>query len=329
MKRTMKKLENLSTSEIKVLFKRTHELYDLCMLAREDNEESVNRLRQWLLCNIENKKRFHAAASYKGYDNMTPLHLMLGRRLPLDLIEILIKHAPEALRIENCNGKLPLHLACRFGASLQILDLLISAYPESIQKLDTNNKKPYQLLEMSTTSGEYSDKETKFLLHTAVSSTTKFSVHLILLLLQAFPESCKIQDNNGRIPLHYACENVSQNSTIDTLMALSDAYPQSFTTVQDNQGKTPSQLLSPFASFKDPSNSYRLPLHRQAASSTFSAHLLCLLFSAYPESIASPDTRGMLPFHYACLNEASTIEILMIFLKLYPESILFNNNIPN
>jgi len=322
----MKKLSGIHLTTSEVFFKRIHELYDLCMHAREDSEESVNKLRQWLLCNIENKKRFHAAATYRGYDNMTPLHLMLGRRLPLDVIEILIKHAPEALGMKNCNGKLPLHLACRFGASLQVLDLLISAYPESIHVLDTNDKKPSQLLEMSTTSGEYCDKDTRFLLHNAVSST-KLSVHLVLLLLQAFPKSCKIQDKNGRIPLHYACENASQNSAMGTLMALSDAYPQSFTTVQDNQGKTPSQLLTQFASYKDPSNSYMLPLHRQASSSRLSAHLLCLLFSAYPESIASPDKRGMLPFHYACLNEASTIEILMIFLKLYPESILFNNDI--
>jgi ankyrin repeat protein len=85
-------------------------------------------------------------------------------------------------------------------------------------------------------------------------------------------------------------------------------------TIQDNQGRTPYQLLTCRAPTED--ENQRLPLHCLAASSdNLCPKSLQLLADAYPASIKSVDKYGMLPFHHACKNPASSVEVLMLLLN--------------
>ncbi len=328
--------------------KNINELYHLCLHvkdAKEDAGESLKNLRNWLALkqstssSESSTKLIRAAATYRGYDNMTPLHLVLGRAVPIDVVEMLIQLAPETLRMKNSNGKLPLHLACLFGTSLEILDLLITNYPQGLEARDNNDRKPSCFLSMndyysSTDSTSKNQQKMKqFLLHKATSGG--FSVYLVKLLLQAFPESCIKQDKYGMIPLHYACSFVKTNSTkdsMDTISLLLEANPDSYS-VKDCMGRNASAVLlesavnhhtgAKITISSATSNIYLL--HRCAGkthhTTTGSIHLLRFLLHTYPDSAQTPDHYGMLPFHHACLNPNASLDVLMLFLSSYPNCV--------
>lgn len=243
-----------------------------------------------------------------------PIHCACYRGSSLDVLALLIHAFPHSITVKDNFGWLPLHWACYRGASLDVLNVLIDAYPDSLD-IEVNNKRPSVYLKDSAK--HHDDSEGKFLLHNAIASA--FSVHLVKLLLESFPESSMIKDEDGKTPLHHACASENVNS-MDVVMVLANANTEEIYKATDNHGRTPSNLLQPVASLRDPTG--RVPLHRQAAfSKFFTVRSLILLFSAYPESIAEPDNLKMLPFHHACLNSALPLDVLMHFLKLYPESI--------
>lgn len=376
--------------------KKDHELYDLCFNEDLDHsEESWNNIRRWVHDNKNNKDYVKNAATFRGMYNRTPLHMILRENPPLDIVEILLKTAPETLRMKDEHGWLPIHLACFKGASLEVVNLLIEAYPdsakvrddagwlpihdaccyasslevvnlliqafpeslniqddygwlpihracwgklslealnlliqsnqESLEVSDIWHRTPSDILKLNIFSlydNNYSGEDSSSydetsLLHNVVAAG--FSVHLVNLLAQTFPESCTIQDRYGMTPLHYACELDTTPEFVETVLALVNANPASCT-VRDNLGRTPWQIFHKAASMKDMNG--MLLLHHQAAySTTLSRNSLDFFFSAYPESISVPDNHGLLPFHYACLNFSLSMDVLMLFVQLYPECI--------
>lgn len=332
--------------------KNIHELYNLCLYvkdAEEDAGESLRKLRNWLALkqfttsSESAAKLIRAAATYRGYDNMTPLHLVLGRAVPIDVVEMLIQHAPETLRMTNSNGKLPLHLACRFGVSLEILDLLITSYPQGIEARDNNGRKPSCFLSMndyysSTDSTSKKKRElNQYLLHKATAGG--FSVYLIKLLLQAFPESCTMQDEYGMIPLHYACSCAKMNSgkeSMDIISVLLEEYPDTYK-VKDSMGRNASVLLQE-RTIHPPTGSklsissvtYNIYLVHSCAGKTphttiCSFPLMRFLLHTYPDSAQTLDHYGMLPFHHACLNPNVSLDVLMLFLTYYPDCVAMSS----
>jgi len=246
------------------------------------------------------------------------------------LISLLLDAFPRSVQVRDNFGWLPLHWACYRGAPLDVLNLLVEKYPESLH-IKVSDKKPSQFLRQCVNHDDADDnmsfatkgKQYMFLLHRAAAG--RYSVHLVKLLLEAFPNSCMIQDSNGMVPLHHACVNALPES-MDVVMVLLHAAnnnnSDTILTWKDNQGRTPSQLLQSIASQRDKNG--KLILHHQASKGFFTAKSLILLFRAHPASIVSPDNLDMLPFHHACLNTTSSLELLMLFLKLNPETIAFH-----
>lgn len=265
----------------------------------------------------------------KNKSGSLPLHCACNSGVSLDIIRTMVKVYPEGIKIEDNYGWLPIHFACWSTAGLDVLNFLLEVHPRSINKKDRFNRRPSDIFkrwiciksddsEDDETSTNYSRHRTKLLLHDAI--ITGFSIHLVKFLIEAFPESCTVQDDNGMIPLHYACSNVALRS-MDVVAALLNVYTEG-STVRDNQGRTPLQLMKPFASVIDKNG--MLPIHHQAAtgsSDSFTVDSLQFLVHAYPASIMIADGHGMLPWHHACLNRNSSIDLLLLFLKLYPESI--------
>ena len=337
----------------------TRELFDLCYNADyRDNEKAWSQLREWLSFYKNDKKRFKEAAAYPNTFNWIPIHVLVSRSPPLDVVETLVKHAPETLRMKTSEGDLPLHIACGQRASPEIIKILVAAYPESVRITNNAGGLPLHFacynrnsldvlnlllqvypesirVECITRTGEHlqpseilknknqldseDENERIFLLHKAVAEG--LSVHLMRLLIEAFPESCTIQDSDGMVPLHHACKKQMADWVNIATLILTES-PKS-ATIKDNNGVTPSQLLKLAASRKDDAG--KLLLHHQATRPEgFTEDSLMMLFRANPEAVALPDNKGMLPFFHACLNNASSHETLMLFLKLYPESIVFN-----
>lgn len=346
----MKRTTNRNTLFTSKFLKNIHELYHLCLFVKdtaEDDGESLGNLRNWLATKSSssssssssnssrgksstNANFIRAAATYQGYDNMTPLHLVLGRGVPIDVVQMLVQQAPETLRMKNSNGKIPLHLACRFGASLEILDLLLTNYPQGLEVRDNNDKRPSCFLSINDyhSNSITKNKKNPFLLHRVISGG--FSIPLVQLLLQALPESCTVSDENGMIPLHHACYCANKKKVTESMEIISlllEANPGSYQ-IKDNMGRTPSALLSLEQTTTMTNGRYLL--HRQAANKHLSStntnsnsgiHLLRFLVHTYPDSIQQPDHHGMLPFHHACLNPTNSLDVLMLLLTLYPDCV--------
>jgi hypothetical protein len=61
-----------------------------------------------------------------------------------------------------------------------------------------------------------------FLLHKA--TINGLSVHLVKLLILAFPESGTTQDEHGMVPLHYACMKRASDISMDIVTVLADEF---------------------------------------------------------------------------------------------------------
>jgi ankyrin repeat protein len=261
------------------------------------------------------------AAEVRSNYGHLPLHIACNIPEPsAAIVKLLIEAYPYATKVQDYGGWLPLHLACSLGASLEVLHFLLETYPESLDIKENSGLKPFYHLKQSA---EYKyGTEYVFLLHQAVIGG--YSVLLVKLLLQAFPESCRKKDNDGMIPLHYVCES-NRPHFIEYVMTLLDADNKDALSIQDDWGRTSMQLLTSAASKKDDNS--RLPLHHLAAcSKCLSEKSVQLLLDAYPESIRSADKYGMLPFYYACLNPSTSLEVLMLFIQFSPETIVSYKN---
>ncbi len=202
-----------------------------------------------------------------------------------------------------------LHQRSKGTDSAEVMDLLLLAYPGAINVEDQNGELISDYLKHPKSSLTAND--------VCKAIICGLSTALLQLLLKAFPESCMEQDEHGMIPLHCACASNS-SLFIEYVMALLDVENIESLTVQDNLGRTPSQILASTASRQD--RNRRLPLHCLAATSNnLSPKSLQLLVDIYPESITSIDKFCLLPFHYACLNPATSIDVLMLFISLSPE----------
>jgi ankyrin repeat protein len=234
---------------------------------------------------------------------------------------MLLEAYPEAARLQNYKGSLPLHYACRYPMYchedfLNKLNLLVSAYPEGIHATDRFLRFPSRYLKDTVSRSNYI--EPLYLLHGAV--TSGLSMHLIKLLIQAFPESCTTRDNDDMVPLHYSCTG-SASIFLEHVTNLLDANKDSLQ-IEDNHGRTPLKLLSNRAKIPDAKRMF--PLHHLAASSdALTEQSLLFLINTYPESIRTADKYCMLPFQHACLNQALSLEVLMILLSLYSEAVRF------
>lgn len=280
------------------------------------------------------------AAQIKGTFGCLPLHIACRNGASADVVEILLRAYPKAVQMQNIHGWLPIHGTCETN----IVRTLLEAYPDGAMVPDGDGRLPLHSaciggasLETYPASIVAEDRPRKspefylkhgaednygieyvFLFHNAIRFG--LSVHLLKLLLQAFPESSLKRDNNGMLPLHHACASTAPHFIAYVMALLGSNNDHCFKT-QDYQGRTPSQLLKHTASRHDKNE--MLPLHRLAACSKhLSEKSLLLLAKAYPESLTSPDKYGILPFHYACLNPESSVELLMLYIHMCPEIIL-------
>ena len=254
------------------------------------------------------------AVEAPSHDKELPLHFAVFKNASIDVIKMLYEAYPKALEMQNNDGYLPLHYACCRDASnedseaskLKILDLLLTANPSSLDIKVKNGKLPRDILIEHSSSVHVISK----------AIVMNLSKHLVKLLLQAYPDSCSEQDNEGKIPLHYACSN-NAHYFFEHVILLLDADSDCLK-VKDIQGTTPQQMLCQRLSKADENGMF--PLHHIASGSGgMSAKVFHLLVNAFPKSIASPDKNGLLPFHRASLNPLSSVEVLFLFIKLLPE----------
>jgi len=314
------------------------ELYDLCDRC-DENKKAFDSIRRWLNKNKNDNNKLKVAITYQGDFNRTPLQLILLKKSspPLDIIQTIIKYAPEVLKMKIQSGWLhvnqapgvlemidsanflPIHVACVFGASFEIVQALVNSYPKSIKVTDEHGWLPL----FFACAFEASLDVLNFLIESYPEAIdqknrpSRFSPMEISPLYHLKRHKyAEKSDDNGMLPLHQACKN---GYSLYLIHLLIQACPES-STVPDNDGKTPFQYFNETASHMDERG--MTLLHRQAAHSKgLCAGGLPFLFDAYPEAIRLQDKSGLLPIHHACFNKMSSLDTLMLLLKLYPECI--------
>ena len=288
----------------------TKELYDLVDNIRE---EGFDRIRQWLNINKDDNDRLKAAITHQGFLKLTPLHRILCRYHQLEIIEKIIKYSPEVLKMKNTFGRLPIHYACWNVAPLEVIQALITASPDSIKVEDSAR---WLLLHWACHYNASLDV-LNFLIEShpeGIDHKNKNEETPLDILKQNKYAERKV--DNGMLRLHHVCIN---GYSLHLVHFLIQAYPES-TTVQDNDGNTPLQYLTKTASRVDEKGMLLLH-REAAHFKGLNVEMLPILFHANPEAIRLQDKSGLLPIHHVSLNQASSLDALMLLVKLYPESI--------
>jgi len=208
----------------------------------------------------------------QSFRDVQLLHVACIRNAPLDIIQLLLKLNPDAIRATDPDGMLPLHYACSSPTvSLDILKLLLKKSPHSIQSRDY--------------------KRQQVPLHVACLNDA--SPETVLFLIDKEPALVTEMDGSGRLPMHCACmdrnhdEHVYEEGTVGILEVVSllfESYPQSLSVV-DSLGC--------------------LPLHY---ASEVNAEIVQYLLRMYPGGIYQDDEDGLLPLHMACSDLRGTVQ---------------------
>jgi hypothetical protein len=192
--------------------KRKAELYDLCCsVIKRDDMASWNTVRRWFSASFS----FREAARYQGSQDRTPLHVILEKNPPHDVIKIIVSAVPEILQIKDRFGRLPIHVAIFDEATLAVVQELIQRYPGCLSVGDKAGQLP---------------------VHVACR-VEDIALNVIQLLIQQTPRSLTIQDINGRLPIHLLCRH---DPSLEVLSLVIDSYPDGVK-VKDRYGRLPIQ----------------------------------------------------------------------------------------
>jgi len=257
-------------------------------------------------------------------NKLLPLHLSCcNGGGQLEVVKALIDAYPKGAEERDIVNHLPLHVACSYAMppSVEVLSILLQANPKSIDGEDNLRIASFRLKSvlirdsdededpLETDEEEVPDNE---LISQLIHEATKGGHFLVVkLFVTAFPQSVMMQDEDGMLPLHYACSNIKY---VDIGMVLLDANPES-AFVTDKMGRTSLQLLMPLAKVEDKKG--ELLLHALAARSTIlTVNFVKLLIAAYPDSLYVQGNSGMLPFQYAFMNKSLSVDVLMYFVEM-------------
>ena len=183
-------------------------------------------------------------------------------RPPVDVIESLLAVAHEVIEWVDRFSWLPLHYACANGASEEVLVVLTNAFPPSKVAIDKRGRTP---------------------LHFSVGNEEHMPTPAAVEILSG-SGAARCADENGSIPLHYAC---AYGATVEVLQILLEAVPAS-TTAVDFKGRTP------------------LHFAMGNAEKSYAPMIVELLLQQNPVVVNDIDNDGQLPLQLLA-NEAKKI----------------------
>lgn len=140
---------------------------------------------------------------------------------PLEIIQLLIDTWPPAVLVEDSFGWLPFHCAC-IQWNFKLLKLLLPYTPHAVQVKDTRGRLPLHLvchlrLEFLRFSHGFTmfhgNRGYRWVGYGNNVAPDLVPHNVLEFLMDEHPHALKCQDQDGHLPLHYACTGtVSQES---------------------------------------------------------------------------------------------------------------------
>lgn len=64
----------------------------------------------------------------------TLLHSACAQNSPLDVVQMLVKLWPDAVKVKTNYGDLPLHIACESNKSMEVIQFLVETWPDAVKE---------------------------------------------------------------------------------------------------------------------------------------------------------------------------------------------------
>eukprot|EP00934_Nitzschia_sp_Nitz4_P007813 Nitzschia sp. Nitz4//scaffold137_size62074//14398//17094//NITZ4_006409-RA/size62074-processed-gene-0.81-mRNA-1//-1//CDS//3329535682//7803//frame0 len=229
--------------------------------ARNVADYSWEEVREWL--RSHDAEQVREAAQQRGDSSQTALHIACGKVPPVDVIEVLLSIAGDTAQWQDFFGWLPIHYACAYGADAVVIEKLAEAFPDSKTTVDKRGRTP---------------------LHFALGSSNQNSpVSPEVVVLLSSTGAASYPDDNGMLPLHYAC---AYGAPEEALYVLTDIYSDAITT-SDLRGRTPLHFALSNAGRKAAPAAVRLllTLHRESVNATPGGPLPLRVLAEYAATI--------------------------------------------
>ena len=215
----------------------------------------------------------------------------------LNIVKKLLELYSEGVKHKNMMGRLPVHcaiipsfLSSRCAPSAELIEAvrcLLSFYPESLSMQDTKGQIYFcygYVLEYFTKCLIDNHKEWirmidgngRLPLHHAA---VRRNADVIMLCGREFPEGTKHKDNEGCLPIHYACNRADGLEPLKVLISLDSGS----TKAKDGQGDLPLHLVV--------RNYYKYSHHNRDEMCEW-------LLRTYPEGAKVRNNKGQLPYDY-------------------------------
>ena len=242
------------------------ELLELCAsnnLSFDALQETINTLGSRL--SSQNSSCFHLAC--------------YNEKVTLEIVQLLHNSWPEAIRLRNNYGSLPIHRLCcnkdlDDTASLDILQFMLEIDPNLLR--ETNNRG-------------------RLTIHDAAQFK---STAFCKVLINAYPESLRVESGGGMLPIHEAFIG-NRDDTADTIQYMLELDSE-LINAEDSDGW--------------------LPIHFASEYSGAESIEFLLKFDSDAASKETNDVSRWLPLHLACINNANLSSIQALY-DAYPEAI--------
>jgi ankyrin repeat protein len=293
-----------------------------------------------------------AAQVQDSIDGSLPLHRMVENPVKQNWPEhaaVLYHVNPRAVQVPDFNGKLVLHRAAAAISHMErdgqdyfetsVIINVVRSHPQAASHADSARCLPLHYIAMNAhiwdaqVEAVYNayraaaqaragpEMDNRLALHMAAANEHAQG-SLISKLVALHPRGASIQDRQGRLPLHLACE-IGKEWNEGGLEDLYEAFPDALQQAEDNERhwyalhmavnneSSSSSLIQklvelyPQAAARADGHG-RYPLHLACGSGRGWEDCLGLLFEACPSALSQADVSGMLPFHIAALRYCHT-----------------------
>ena len=269
---------------------------------------------------------------------IAPIHVAISNPHIDNLLEILVyllESEPNSIRLRDSSNQTLLHIACdNASVDKAIFQLIYSSWPEALhlrdeygdlsihhmcenRNMDDNASLDILrfMLNIDPTLSSEIDGDNEYLpLHYAVDhKSTTFCKELI----DAYPQSLRIESGRGMLPIHVACCYGNRDDIVDTIQYMLELDPELINS-EDRRRYLSIHLAAEYGSAKsielllkfDPNAASNvindgsrliglwLPLHFACRFST-NLSTIQVLYDAYPEAIFTSDSGRRTPLDIA------------------------------